>query len=102
MKKIVSLFVCALACVSIYAQTQKVSGTVLDAKTGETLIGVSVLESGTTNGVVTDLDGNFTLNVQKNAELQYRMWVIKLSLSMPKQAIWVSSRWSLRQLPSKT
>lgn len=30
--------------------------------TGETLIGASVKVAGTTNGVVTDLDGNFTLN----------------------------------------
>ena len=70
MKKIFSLLLCAVMALSVAAQTQKVSGTVLDAKTGETLIGVSVLETGTTNGVVTDLDGNFTLNVQKNAELQ--------------------------------
>ncbi len=70
MKKIFSLLLCAVTALSLAAQTQKVSGTVLDAKTGETLIGVSVLETGTTNGVVTDLDGNFTLNVQKNAELQ--------------------------------
>ena len=76
MKKIFSLLLCAVTAISLAAQTQKVSGTVLDAKTGETLIGVSVLESGTTNGVVTDLDGNFTLNVQKNAELQWmhRYW----------------------------
>ena len=32
----------------------------------------------------------------------YRMWVIKLSLSMPKQATWVSSRWNQRLSPSRT
>lgn len=40
----------------------KVQGKVVDA-TGESVIGASVLEKGTTNGVITDLDGNFTLNV---------------------------------------
>ena len=49
---------------------QKVSGTVLDA-TGEPLIGVSVLEVGTTNGVVTDFDGNFTLTVKQGAQLTF-------------------------------
>ena len=42
-------------------QNQGIKGTVVDA-TGETLIGASVKVAGTTNGVVTDLDGNFTLN----------------------------------------
>ena len=46
----------------------KVSGTVLDAA-GEPLIGVSVLEAGTTNGVVTDFDGKFTLTVKQGAKL---------------------------------
>jgi iron complex outermembrane receptor protein len=45
-----------------------VSGTVLDA-TGEPLIGVSVLEAGTNNGVVTDFDGKFTLTVKQGAKL---------------------------------
>ena len=70
MKKLITLFICALAMVGTYAQTVKVSGTVRDAKTGEELIGVSVLETGTTNGIVTDLDGNFTIQVQSGAELQ--------------------------------
>lgn len=39
-----------------------VSGTVKDMN-GEPLIGVSVAEKGTTNGMITDLDGNFKLSV---------------------------------------
>jgi len=42
----------------LYAQVP-VSGTVTDAKTGETLIGVTVLIKGTTQGTTTDVDGNF-------------------------------------------
>ena len=41
--------------------TKKITGTVVDAQ--GPVIGASVLEKGTTNGVVTDFDGNFTLNV---------------------------------------
>lgn len=47
-----------------------VNGTVLDA-TGEPIIGASVLEKGTTNGTVTDMDGKFTLTVSSaKAELE--------------------------------
>lgn len=70
MRRLITLFICAMAMTGAYAQTVKVSGTVRDAKTGEELIGVSVLETGTTNGIVTDLDGNFTIQVQSGAELQ--------------------------------
>lgn len=45
-----------------FAQS-KVSGTVKDAN-GEPLIGVSVVEVGTNNGTVTDIDGNYTLSVK--------------------------------------
>jgi len=45
-----------------------VSGTVIDA-TGEPVIGASVIEKGTTNGVVTDFDGNFKLETSSNATL---------------------------------
>ena len=40
MRKIITLFMCFCAAVSLFAQTQKVTGTVMDAKTGEALIGV--------------------------------------------------------------
>ena len=43
-------------------QAQSISGTVKDLQ-GEAVIGASVLEKGTKNGVVTDFDGNFTLKV---------------------------------------
>ena len=58
-------------------QNQGIKGTVVDA-TGETLIGASVKVAGTTNGAVTDLDGNFTLNCKPGAtlEVSYRMYEI--------------------------
>lgn len=55
---------------SASAQPITASGRVLDAQK-EPLIGVSVLEKGTTNGAITDLDGNFSLNVDQNATLVF-------------------------------
>ncbi|MCD8177777.1 MAG: TonB-dependent receptor [Tannerellaceae bacterium] len=53
---------------ALFAQQSKsVTGTVLDAATGEPLIGVTVIEPGTTNGTVTDLDGRFALDVNGNS-----------------------------------
>ena len=63
-------FVFFLLCSTVMLAQNKVSGTVLDA-TGEPLIGVSVLEAGTSNGVVTDFDGNFSLAVKEGAQLTF-------------------------------
>ncbi|MDR3142955.1 MAG: TonB-dependent receptor [Tannerellaceae bacterium] len=57
--------------ITIYAQDNKsrVEGTVIDVN-DESIIGASVVEKGTTNGTITDLDGNFVLNVSSaNATL---------------------------------
>ncbi|MDE6395278.1 MAG: SusC/RagA family TonB-linked outer membrane protein, partial [Duncaniella sp.] len=45
-----------------------ISGTVVD-ETGEPMIGVSVVEAGTKNGVATDIDGNFQLTAPRGAEI---------------------------------
>ena len=64
------LFSSALLLVSSFSFAQsKVSGTVKDAN-GEPLIGVSVMEVGTNNGAVTDMNGNYTLNVKPGAKLK--------------------------------
>ena len=51
-----------------FAQTTA-TGVVIDAANGEPVIGASVLEIGTTNGTITDFDGNFVLSVQSGAKL---------------------------------
>jgi len=51
------------------AQQTSVSGIVKDAKTGETILGASVLEKGTSKGVITNMDGVFTISVSPNATL---------------------------------
>ena len=54
----------------MYAQGKTVSGTVLD-QNGESVIGASVVVKGTTNGVITDFDGKFTLNnVPENGTIE--------------------------------
>lgn len=57
-----------LLTLSMFAQTT-VQGTVTDAANGEPIIGASVLEIGTTNGTITDFDGNFSLMVKPGAKL---------------------------------
>ena len=57
----------AVKSVQSVQQTKKVSGTVVDA-TGP-VIGASIMEKGTSNGTVTDLDGNYSLSVGPNATL---------------------------------
>ena len=55
----------------LLAQSQiKVSGKVVD-DFNEPMIGVSVLEKGTTNGVITDMDGNYMLSVKEGAVIVY-------------------------------
>ena len=48
----------------------QITGTVLEASTDFPVIGASVVEVGTTNGVITDFDGNFVLNVAEGAQIQ--------------------------------
>ncbi|SHF50524.1 TonB-linked outer membrane protein, SusC/RagA family [Bacteroides luti] len=57
-----SVFLMLLIGQTLSAQQRQVTGIVKDL-TGEPIIGASVLEKGTTNGVITDLDGNFKLTV---------------------------------------
>ena len=50
-------------------QKRQVTGTVMDAK-GEAVIGANIIEKGTTNGTVTDVNGGFSLSVENNGILQ--------------------------------
>jgi len=59
-----------LVSVTFVAMAQNsVSGQVVEAETGEPVIGATVVVKGTQNGTVTDVDGNFTLNVPEGAAL---------------------------------
>lgn len=52
----------------VVQNNHQISGRIVDS-TGEPLIGVNILEKGTSNGTITDFDGKFTLNVSPNSTL---------------------------------
>ena len=71
MKKLKRLTACALLtmmCSIVFAQKIEVSGTVVDQQ-GEAIIGATIMEKGTSNGTVTDFDGNFKLTTQSGAKI---------------------------------
>ena len=70
LRQLMFLFMVVLCTSSAMAQ-KKVTGTIVDAA-GEPIIGASVMVKGTSNGAVTDLDGNFTINnVPEDATLVF-------------------------------
>ncbi len=77
MKKIFTLllFVCVVAFAK--AQTMQVSGKVTSANDGQTLPGTSVIVKGTLNGAITDEKGEYKINCDKNAVLQFRFTGMK-------------------------
>ncbi|MDH6303601.1 TonB-linked SusC/RagA family outer membrane protein [Parabacteroides sp. PF5-5] len=68
-KGILAFFLCMISVVA-FAQGRQVTGVITDATTGEPMIGVNVLVKGTTNGTITDFDGNYAISdVPANATL---------------------------------
>ena len=62
----VVLFLFAMLSFSLgYAQVKTVTGTVSDAGNGEPLPGVTIVVKGTTQGTITDFDGNFSIDVEQ-------------------------------------
>ncbi|MCB0665196.1 MAG: SusC/RagA family TonB-linked outer membrane protein, partial [Saprospiraceae bacterium] len=66
---VLALFAFLLCNLAIAQQT--VRGIVTNAEDGEPMIGVTVLERGTTNGTVSDFDGSYSLTVQPGAVLEF-------------------------------
>ena len=75
---VVALMLCSMA----YSQ-QTVTGTIVD-ETGETVIGATIIEKGTTNGTVSDFDGNFSINVKAGSTLVFS-YVGYLTQELPAQ-----------------
>ena len=80
-----SLFL-MLCWLQAHAQTFKASGIIQDSQ-GEPVIGATVLETGTQNGIVSDIDGRFTLTTARNATLQisfvgYQTQEVKVAADM--------------------
>lgn len=70
-KKIYLIILLFLSGYSLMAQTNTVTGIVVDSKTGDALIGAAILEKGTQNGVITNLDGVFNIKVRPNCVLVF-------------------------------
>ena len=68
-KRFLLSFLTLVLCTFLYAQTE-MSGTVVD-ETGEPVIGATVKEKGTSNGTVTDFDGNFKMKVKAGTVLVF-------------------------------
>jgi TonB-dependent SusC/RagA subfamily outer membrane receptor len=72
MKKLTLTIFLLFSMMSMALAQMKVSGKISDAA-GEALVGASVVEKGTNNGAITDIDGNFSLTVNQGASLQVSM-----------------------------
>jgi TonB-linked SusC/RagA family outer membrane protein len=68
--KTLSLGLMAMMLVFSMVIQAQITGTVLEEATGDPVIGASILQVGTTNGVITDFDGNFELNVPEGTQIQ--------------------------------
>jgi len=69
MKRLAKLSMLWLLLACALPLSAQVGGVIVD-ETGEPIIGASILEKGTTNGTITDFDGNFTLDVAEGATLE--------------------------------
>lgn len=82
------LLILLLSFSAVSAQNISVKGIVVD-NSNEPMIGVSILEKGTSNGTVTDLDGNFSLNVKSGS------YLIVSYVGFKSQEVKASSRLSI-------
>ena len=86
MKRLLFAFVAVIMSISALAQeTVVVSGTVLD-ENGWPLTVAYVLEQGTSNGTLTDLDGNYTIKANKGATMEFT-FMGYLTQTHPAQAV---------------
>lgn len=69
--RLILFFIGLLAFSAGYAQQKTITGKVTDGSTGESLPGVSIVEVGTTNGTITNIDGNFTINIEQGKTLSF-------------------------------
>ena len=84
--KALSLSLMAFALLFSVAMQAQITGTVLEPS-GDPAIGASILQIGTTNGVITDFDGNFELNVPEGTELQISYMGFKTQTAVAKKGM---------------
>ncbi|PLX14275.1 MAG: hypothetical protein C0598_01680 [Marinilabiliales bacterium] len=72
LKRLLSSLIMIIGITSIsVAQQLDVSGTIVDASDGSPLIGVTVIQKGTTNGSISDVDGKYSISVQRGDTLVF-------------------------------
>ena len=84
--KALPLSLMAFALLFSVAIQAQITGTVLEPS-GDPAIGASILQIGTTNGVITDFDGNFELNVPEGTELQISYMGFKTQTAVAKKGM---------------
>jgi TonB-linked SusC/RagA family outer membrane protein len=88
MKKMTYLLFCLFLGIGLVtAQTRQITGTVISVDDGEPIIGASVIVKGTTTGTVTDIDGNFSLNVSTDARTLVISYVGMKMQELPVQSV---------------
>ncbi len=63
-KNTLSILLLLSISIGLNAQKGKIRGTIIEDATGQPLIGCSVIIEGTTNGSITDFDGNFSITAE--------------------------------------
>lgn len=88
--------ICLLIGQFALAQEVTITGTVSDADSGETLVGVNIVENGGTKGAVTDIDGKYTLTVAQNATVLFRY----VGYEVQEMIADVSKTWNVQLVPA--
>ena len=81
-RKFLAFLMLLLGSISAIGQVN-ISGTILDSDSNEPLIGVNILEKGTTNGTITDIDGSYTLSVKGTSSVLELSYLGYTSLEVP-------------------
>ena len=66
MKNFFLLCITLLTSFQLIAQQHRVSGTILDSNDKSAMIGANIMEKGTSNGTITDINGKFSLNISSS------------------------------------
>lgn len=61
--------------IGLHAQQKVITGKVLD-EIGEPIVGANVVEKGTTNGTISDVEGDFSLKIDSDASITISFWVM--------------------------
>ena len=88
-RKLMLLLACLFAGISLVtAQIQKVTGVVISEEDGQPVVGASVLVKGTTQGTITDVDGNFSLsNIPSSAKILQISYIGMQTAELPIKSV---------------